>query len=350
MNKHNWRLRGAILLVLVSCFSLCSTKVAAAEDAQAPAGFTVEAVIPDNQVDIMQSFFYLKVEPATPQVIQVRVKSTREEAVTVRLGVHTAVSSSIGSIGYASENPKLDESLQDPIAEIVSINGGQNEVTVANYEEKTIDYTIQPPAEAFPGVKLGSLRFVADGEGTQQAGQAALSSEYAYVIALMLTEDAERFNLGANLNLKDVNLRLSNGRKVIAANIQNDQPKVLQEMTIEGQVRRRGRSDTIVSNRQTNFSVAPNSNFDFELPLDLNDFPAGTYVFTGQAEGAGRTWKWEEEFTVSGRQAAKVNRETLYKVIIPGWVPWVAGGLVIAWLGLVFYLLRRQRQWQTKGA
>ncbi|MBV7392277.1 DUF3324 domain-containing protein [Enterococcus sp. ALS3] len=351
MNNYKATFRGVILLVLVSCVWLFPSQVQAADesDAQSATGFTVEAVIPDNQVDVMKTYFYLGIEPDTPQVIQVKVRSTQEAATTVHLTVHNAVSSSGGSIDYTRVNPKLDESLKNPVTDLVTINGGQTEVTVANYEEKTIEYTIQPPAENFTGVKLGSLRFVDRDGGTQQAGQAALSSEYGYTIALMLTEDRERFNLGADLKLKNVNLKLSNGRKVIAANIQNDQPKVLQEMVIEGQVRRRGQSDTIVSNRQTNFAVAPNSNFDFQLPLDLNNFSAGTYVFTGKAEGAGRTWEWEEEFTVSGNRAAKINRETVYKILIPGWVLWIAAGLFVIWLGLVFYLFRRQRRWQIKG-
>ena len=42
------------------------------------------------------------------------------------------------------------------------------------------------------------------------------------------------------------------------------------------------------------FSVAPNSNFDFNIPIGLNTFKPGTYHFTGKATGDGRTWKWEK--------------------------------------------------------
>lgn len=351
MKNKNKIFRGFLLLVMVSCFWLWSDAVHAEDNQdQEATGFTVQSVIPDNQVDANRTFFYLQVEPAKPQVIQVKVRSTRVEPVTVKVEIHDAVSSSVGAIDYAKYDPKLDESLNDPITSFVTINDDQTEVTVQNYEEKVIEYTIQPPATPFSGVKLGSLRFVNKDENAERDPQTGLSTEYAYVIALMLREDDERFNMGADLHLKEVDLKLSNGRKVIAANIQNNQPKVLQEMEIQGNVKRKGESEILAHNRMGHFAVAPNSNFDFEMPLDLNAFSAGTYVFTGKAEGDGKVWRWEEEFTIDSNKAAKINEETAFKLVIPWWVPWVAGGLSLAFVLLIIYLVKRQRQWQNKGA
>lgn len=347
--KDNRIIRGFMILVVIgfSCL-LFPDRVHAEEENQAGAGFTVESVIPDNQVDIRKTYFHLKIEPGVSQVIQVKVRSTQEAPVTVKLAVHDAISSSVGAIDYAREKPKLDESLKNPITQIVSIKENVKEVTVENYEEKIIEYVIQPPEETFPGVKLGSLRFVKK-EADAETDSTGLSSEYAYVIALMLTEDGEQFNFGADLTLKKVDLKLSNGRKVIAATIQNDQPKVMQKMVIDGQVKKKGETEILTRNHKENFSVAPNSNFDFELPLDLNDFAAGTYVFTGKAEADGKVWNWEEEFTISQDKSAKINKETVFKLVIPSWVPWVTGGLVLALASLIVLLVKRQKKWQKES-
>ncbi|OJG61222.1 hypothetical protein RV07_GL002069 [Enterococcus malodoratus] len=191
-----------------------------AENTQSPTGFTVESVIPENQVDTTKTYFYLKMTPNMPQTIQVKVRSTQKEAVTVKLTIHDAISSSNGAIDYANSDPKLDKSLKQPITELVTISDKQKEVTVVNFEEKIVDYQIQPPKNFFSGIKLGSLRFVKKGEDEKQSG---LTTEYAYVIALMLTEDGEPFNQGANLALKKVDLIRSKGKKVVAATIQNGQ-------------------------------------------------------------------------------------------------------------------------------
>lgn len=318
------------------------------ESDQGVAGYTVESILPENQFDKKRTFFYLKMEPSQKQTIQVKVISTQKEPVKVKVAVHDAVSSSVGAIDYAQDKPKLDESLKQPITSFVKVKDGIKEVTVQNFEEKIVEFEIDMPSESFSGVKLGSVRFLreADAESKKKTG---LVPEYARVIALMLTEDEGSFNHGADLHLKKVDVGLSHGRKVVSANVQNDQPKVLQEMTIKGEVKKKGDSKTIVKHEMANYSVAPNSNFNFELPLGLERFLPGTYVFTGSAEGDGRTWKWEEEFTIGKKQADKVNDETAYKVVVPAWVPWVGGGLVLALIGLSVYLSYRQKQWQSQA-
>lgn len=334
-----------ILLGVICCVGIPSN-VQAEESGDTPAGFTVESVIPDNQVDVTKSYYYLHVEPDAEQVIQVKIRSKQEEPVTVKLAVHDAVSSSVGAINYAEAKPKLDESLKQPISELVTINGNQKEITVANFEEKIVEYTIKTTKEPFAGVKLGSLRFVKKDDAEAAKKQTGVIPEYAYVIALMLTEDEEAFDQGADLHLKEVDLKLSNGRKVVAATIQNDQPKVLQELKIQGQVKRKGETAVLTEHGVENFSVAPNSNFDFEIPLGLESFRPGTYIFTGEGKAKEQTWKWEQEFTIGQDKADKVNEEATYKLRVPEWVPWIAGGLVLVLIGIIGYLIRRQRQWQ----
>jgi hypothetical protein len=340
--------RRCILFFLLITISVCFPLISQAADDQGPAGYTVESIIPENQFDKKRTFFYLNMEPSQKQTIQVKVISTQKEPVTVHVAVHDAVSSSVGAIDYAQEKPKLDKSLKDPITSFVKVKDGVKEVTVQNYEEKIVEFELEMPKEAFSGVKLGSVRFLrkADDKDKKKTG---LVPEYARVIALMLTEDEETFNHGADLHLKKVDVDVSHGRKVVSANIQNDQPKVLQDMVIKGAVKKKGENKTIVKHEMENFSVAPNSNFNFEMPLGLERFSAGTYVFTGSAQGDGRTWKWEEEFTIGKEQADKVNDETVYKVLVPDWVPWVAIGLIIALIGLIAYLIHRQKQWQTQA-
>lgn len=346
--KHPFKnIVGFILLGFICCFVFPS-HTQAEESGETPAGFTVESVIPENQVDVTKSYYYLKVDPDTEQTIQVKVRSMQEEPVTVKLAVHDAVSSSVGAINYAEEKPKLDESLKNPISELIKIKDQQKEITLTNFEEKIVEYTIKTPKDPFKGVKLGSLRFVKKDDPEAEKKQTGVVPEYAYVIAVMLTEDEGTFNHGADLHLKDVDLKLSNGRKVVAATIQNDQPKVLQELKIQGEVKRKGESDVLVEHKAEDFSVAPNSNFDFELPLGLESFRPGTYVYTGEGQGDGQTWKWEQEFTIGQAKADKINNEAAYQLRVPKWVPWVVGGLTVLMVGLIAYLIRRQKQWNER--
>lgn len=340
--------RRCCLFFLLLFITLCLPTMAQAEDNRGPAGYTVESILPENQFDKTRTFYYLKMEPSQKQTIQARIISTQKEPVTVHVAVHDAVSSSVGAIDYAQEKPKLDTSLKNPITSFVKVKDNVKEVIVQNYEEKIVEFEIDMPKETYPGVKLGSIRFLRKAEDKDKK-KTGLVPEYARVIALMLTEDEGTFNHGADLHLKKIDVTVSHGRKVVSVNIQNNQPKVLQDMKIEGTVKKKGEKKTVVSHKMEKFSVAPNSNFDFELPLGLEPFATGTYVFTGNATGDGRTWKWEEEFTIEQRQADKINDETVYKILVPSWVPWTGIGLVIALVGLIAYLIRRQKQWQAES-
>lgn len=341
MKTIKWAAAG---LVLFLGFFL-STVVSHAEETQDGAGFSVESVIPENQVDKKFTFFYLNTVPEQPQTIEVKVKSMQKEPVTIKVAVHDAVSSSVGEINYAKTDPKLDESLTNPITSFVKIKDDLKEVTVENFEEKIVAFEINPPKDSYSGVKLGSLRFLREADKSD-AKQGGVVPEFARVIALMLTEDETPFDEGAELHLKKVDLTLFNGRKIVAATIQNDQPKVLQDMIIKGKVTRKGEKEVVAEHEQVDFSVAPNSNFDFQLPLGIEQFTPGTYVFTGEAQGDNRTWKWEEEFTVGRKRADKINEDTVFKLVVPAWVPWAAAGILVGLIGLIAYLMRRQRQWQ----
>lgn len=341
------RLNYLLFPFLVILFLFPTNSLADEASTEEEMGFSVESIIPENQVDRTKSYFYLSVVPAEKQVIQVKVKSLQEEPVTIQIKVHDAVSSSVGSIDYANDKPKLDASLKQPITELVQVKDETKEITLNNKEEKIVEFEITPPQAPFSGVKLGSIRFLRKNDPAEKQ-KSGLIPQYARVIAVMLTEDEETFNHGAQLHLKKVNLQLSNGRKVIAARIQNDQPKVLQEMVIQGSVRRKGEEKVLAKEKLENFSVAPNSNFDFEIPLGLENFNAGTYVFTGKADGDNRTWTWKKEFTIGKEQADKINKDTAYQVVVPVWVPWIAFGVVIVFAGLLAYLFYRQKQWKNK--
>lgn len=189
------------LFFLLLVTTLCLPTMAQAEDNQGPAGYTVESILPENQFDKTRTFYYLKMEPSQKQTIQARIISTQKEPVTVHVAVHDAVSSSVGAIDYAQEKPKLDISLKNPITSFVKVKDNVKEVIVQNYEEKIVEFEIDMPKETYPGVKLGSIRFLRKAEDKDKK-KTGLVPEYARVIALMLTEDEGTFNHGADLHLK----------------------------------------------------------------------------------------------------------------------------------------------------
>ncbi|MXS27782.1 WxL protein peptidoglycan domain-containing protein, partial [Enterococcus gallinarum] len=126
------------LCFIVSCYLIfLRFEVALAQqpEPQPLAGFTVESVIPDNQLDKNQTYFYLGVQPSNQQIIQVKIRSLQKEPVTVALSIHDAVNGTEGQIDYTQTSPKLDSSLTNSITQIVHLQNKEATVTVKNFEE-----------------------------------------------------------------------------------------------------------------------------------------------------------------------------------------------------------------------
>lgn len=329
-------------------FLLSSSLPSFAAQEENPAGFTVESVQSENQVDTTKSYFYLGVQPEQQQTIKVKVKSLRKEPRKVKIQINNAITGKNGVIDYGKTNPELDESLKQPLTTFVKTENEKKEITVQNFEEKTVSFVINPPKETFQGVKLGAVRFV--GVPTDQEKKAAknkgVTPEYAFVIALMVTEDKEPFDSGAELNLKYARLQLSNGERVFEGTIQNDQPKVLTGLSMEGYVTEKGSKDKIAKIAKENLSVAPNSNFAVMLPAGLENVNPGKYVLSLTARGDDREWRWTKEFQVGEKEAAKINNNAVYKLIIPQWVPYLFFLILVLTLLITLFLIQRRKKWQ----
>lgn len=310
-------------------------------------GFTVETVLPSNQVDPSRSFYFLKVNPGEAQKIQLKVISTRKEARTVKISLNDATTSSEATIDYGVDKPEFDPSLKDPVTSLVNVPDEFKEVTVENYEEKTIELEINPPQEAFAGIKLGAIRLIGV-PSKEENKKTGLQVVTGYTIGMVLTEDAAQYNAGGDLKFKNVDVLLSNGSKVVGVSLQNDQPKMIDKMKLHVKVKKKGSDKVLYEKKGEDLSVAPNTNFMYQVPLGLENVEAGKYLVEIAANNEEDKWTWTKEVTITNEAADKLNEETIDKVETPKWVPIAAIVLGILLVGLVIVLGNRRRSIQKK--
>lgn len=336
----------ASLLVFIT-MSLSFTSAAFADDKEDKKnrdtmGFTVETVLPSNQVDPSRSFYFLKVNPGETQRVQLKVISTRKEARTVKVSLNDAMTSTEASIDYGVDEPTLDDSLKNPVSEIVKVPEEFKEVTVQNYEEKTIELEITPPQEAFAGIKLGAVRLIGVPSKTENK-KTGLKVETGYTIGMVLTEDAAQYNSGGELGFKNVDVLLSNGSKVVGVTLQNDQPKMIDQLKMSVKVRKKGSDKVLFEKKGEDLSVAPNTNFTYQVPLGMENVEAGKYSVEITAQNQEKEWNWTKEVSVTNEAAAKLNEEAVDKVITPRWVPIITVILGVMLIGLIIVIANRRR-------
>lgn len=91
--------------------------------------------------------------------------------------------------------------------------------------------------------------------------------------------------------------------------------------------------------------IAPYSSFPFQFDWKKENLKPGIYRFVGKATSGDKEWLFEDEFEITGKQAKKFNKESVFKVYIPTWLDW--GTMIVgtlAAIGTIWLFIRKQRR------
>lgn len=300
--KHSFFALGVFLLGVLFFYS--NGKIVSAEEMS----FSVEAKIPDNQRDKDKTYFDLTVRPGQVQELEVALRNNTDKAVTVLVNANTAITNKNGVIDYSETAPELDSSLKYPFSKLAKT---ENEVKLAANESKIIRVKVTIPKESFDGIILGGIHFKQKDSEDKKKSESGVQIEnkFAYVIGVKLSENDTEIK--PELKLFDVKAGQRNYRNVVLANLQNPTARILGKMSIDAKIYTSGSNEVLYQQKQSDLSMAPNSNFDYAVPLNDKAFIAGKYRLTMHVESSGETWDFEKEFEIKADEAEKFNKEAV---------------------------------------
>lgn len=314
------------------------------------AGFTVQAVLPENQVNDRIGYYHLLMEPEQQQTIQVRIVNTSAEKQTYKVEVINAATNRNGLITYDERDKEPDESMKLPITEVAKPK--HKEVSVEAYSEGQAEIDLQTPTEPFQGILLGGVRISLKSDETEEESKGmSVKNTYGYAIGLVLTEQ-EIAPVYGETELKLVKLQpeIDYGSKVLEASIQNPHPEAMQKLVAEGKIVRKGQKKALADNKLENVKIAPNSVFPFQVDWGMQEVAAGDYTFIGKIKGQTKTWDFKEDFTITREMAKKMNEQTAFRIFIPNWwmisfyVMGTVTAVVTAWLVIRFVKRKKGRE------
>lgn len=314
------------------------------------AGFTVQAVLPDNQINDRVGYYQLLMTPEQKQTIQVKIINTSDKKQTYKVEVINAATNKNGLITYDERDKKPDASMKLPIANVAKPKN--KEVSVDAYTEGKADIDIQMPAESFQGILLGGVRIsLKSDEKEEESEGMSVKNTYGYAIGLVLTEQDFAPVYGeTELKLTKVQPELDYGSKVLEASIQNPHPEAMQKLVAEGKIVRKGQKKALAKNKLENVKIAPNSVFPFQVDWGLQEVAAGEYTFIGKVTGKTKSWDFKQDFTITREMAKKMNEQTAFRIFIPTWWTtsfYVVGtitAIVTAWLIIRFVKRKKGRE------
>jgi len=304
-------------------------------------GYTVQVVKPQNQDDPLVNYFALRVKPNQRQTLTVVVRNQTAKTQTFKVHLTQAITNSNGIIDYNDFKPQLDPSLKVKIADI--FDKTYQTVTVPANGSRRVKLTYQMPSAKLRGCVLGGV-YVQQAKlpKAQKTGKLMIRDAFAYAISIRLRESAQ--NVAPNLRLHQVGVTQVNRRNYVTANLQNFEPGVLSNLSIQASVKAQNGFRTLLKQQQTNLGMAPNSNFNFAIPWNNVNLRAGKYTLHLTAKAGKKNWTFTKNFTITPQELRKLG-PTVQNPTKPNYWLYILLAVIIALLlALIGYLLYRNRR------
>lgn len=328
--------------------------------------FSVETVQPKSQVDKNKTYFDIAVKPEETQELVIHMRNDTAKDVVINPKISSATTNINGVVEYSPNAIKKDESLIYDLAKLVTT---EKEITIPKKGAYDLKLKVKAPAKAFDGIIAGGITLKEtvpeESDTEEKTGGLAIKNEFSYVVAIVMHSNERP--IAPDLKLKESFPDQVNARNVIMNNLQNDQPVYLNQLKIISEVTKEGASAPLYNfTKEESMQVAPNSNFNFPIPLKGEKLKAGKYTVKITAfgeedpEGAyisGKTsdgkdkhykykWDLQSTFEISKEKAVELNKKDVS--IKRDYTLWyVIGGFLFIILALVIIILliiKRQKK------
>lgn len=316
--------------------------------ASQPRNFVATPLLPKNQLSQKAGYFDLKVTPGQTQSLKLAVTNPGSTTRTLEVMPVNATTSDAGSVVYVPSN-RTDPSAQTTFTKMTS---GALTIKLAPHQGKTVTFKTKIPAGGFNGQVLGGL-FVTDPTATStkpksKAQNFRLQNRYAEVTAVALTCHPKQ-QLPVKLTLAQVKVGLRGTQPMVFAKIRNLTPVLFGQLEIEAQVVSLKTGRVVATEQLKNGSVAPNSWFNYAVPLGTKTLAAGHYQLNLHLTSGKRQWRFKRQFTLSATRTREHNTATK-AVHQPRQINWWLWGLlalivILLLIGGSYWLGRRRNQY-----
>ena len=309
-------------------------------------GYSIEGVPSDKQLDKNVSYFYLKENPKEKDKIYIKLINSSNKEKKLNIKIVDANTNDNGIIDYTGTltNNKI---LKNPLTDVV--HSENNVVSVPAKSSVETPLIIKMPEQRFNGVIMGGI-LVSEENHVPKNNTGNIGNIYNYTIGLIVTNE-NKIELFKNVSveLQSVSAKLSIGKKVVQANILNSNPYIFSKAEVKGAVYNEDGKTKIKEHSLNNVSIAPYSALPFQIDWQKDDLKPGTYIFKGTVKTEENTWSFEKKFEIKNTEAKKINKESVFKVVLPIW--FIYSGYLVIFINIIgsFYIFIRKLKKQGEA-
>ncbi|EJP81806.1 DUF916 and DUF3324 domain-containing protein [Bacillus cereus] len=335
MKKKLVSLTFVYCIIFTWMFSSFSNEVFASEF-----NFSVQTVLPENQVDSAKTYFDLRMNPSQTQVLEINLRNDTAKDVKINPEIYSATTNSNGVVEYGDNQKEKDSSLTYKMEDLVTT---EKEITIPAKGSYSLKIQVKMPDEPFDGMIAGGIT-LQEANDTEKSKDRGLSIEnrYAYVVAILFHENDNA--VSPQLKLNNVFADQVNARNVIKANIQNIMPIYMNQMAVDAKITKKGSEEVLYHVNKKGMQMAPHSNFDFPVSLNGDKLMAGDYTLELTASSKGETWEWQKDFKIDSQSAKKLNKKDVSIKKDYTWIYVGLGFLFICFAFALFIFWKRKKK------
>lgn len=327
-----------VRVVFLILFTICILNINLTKVEANTSQFSMDAILPKNQINTDKTYFDLLVKPGTTQDISILLTNKTNDKLPLSIDITTAITNNHGVIDYTSTENNFDSSLLYPLSKLVDLE--DNKITLEAKEQRKITLNITVPKKSFEGIILGGI-YVRPVK-TTKVNNIETQQAIVKAISLRMTEK----DIPYDIQFIDKQIGQIGNRELFQVKIQNTQPLIMNDITIIARVFDKN-NKTILENESKNIQMAPNSNFYYGIPLKQDDFEKnGNYTVQIKVKRANETWEFEEDFNVKSlndntNKGIEVieNESKINKIILSGLIILI---ILIIFIRLILFLRNKK--------
>lgn len=269
--------------------------------------FTVDPVIPENQIDKTKTYFDLKFVKNTQETIKVNIYNNSEKDLVIEPSVKTATTNLNGVVEYGDSLTGPNKSIPYKTENIV--HSIEKEITIPKKSFKEVQFLIKMPSKEFKGILAGGITFQEKEkkESTKEISGMAVENKFAYVLAVVIHGNDQ--NISKELKLKKVSSGQVNYQNVINLSLENPQSRYINQMSINAKVTRKGHKKILYTSYKDKMQMAPDSNFNYPIYLDGKGLKSGEYIVKVKVKSQDKNWEFIKKFKISKNEANTLNEK-----------------------------------------
>ncbi|WP_127849616.1 DUF3324 domain-containing protein [Lacticaseibacillus hulanensis] len=311
--------------------------IAPVQEAQAATGATF-SLSPELTDARSKQSGYFDIVTTGGSTVELHAKLTNltNSAKKIRVELTNAYTTNAGQVAY-NPGAQADSTAEHTLSQL----GPAGQVyTLAADESKDVAVKLQVPKDGLNGEVVGAL-YAQDLKTYGGKGKGMnLNNRFAMYTAVVVRTSTAYVH--PDLRLTRVKTGTQDGQAAVLATVQNTQPQMFGQMTIESKVYRIGAKEPLLTSKKTNYAMAPNSHFVYATRVK-KALRSGTYRLELTAKSGTRMWHLHKQFKVSRQAARRVNKVANLKTgpQVAAWVIWLVAVLAVIIIILLVLVLRR---------